>query len=88
MATTRRKAKLRPLVLTAAYVPAEEGGYVAEILEATGVHTQGETFEEARRNLFDAIELMLEEAPRQFGARKAEMPPGAVSERIFVLVPA
>ncbi|MBI4618444.1 MAG: type II toxin-antitoxin system HicB family antitoxin [Planctomycetes bacterium] len=75
------------MALTTAYVPAKEGGYVAEILEATGVHTQGESFEEARKNLLEVIALMLEEAPHQFGDREAEAPPGALMERIFVLLP-
>lgn len=94
MATTRKNAparrrnpaKRRALALTAAYTPAEEGGYVVEVLEAIGVHTQGETFEEARANLHDVVALMLEEAPAQFGVRKTEPPPGALLEKIFVLL--
>jgi predicted RNase H-like HicB family nuclease len=84
---TKKKKRLRPLALTAAYLPASEGGYVAEVLEATGVHTQGETFEETRQNLFQVIELMLDEAPHQFGGRRAELPPGAITERIYILRP-
>lgn len=72
-------------MLTAAYVPAEEGGYMAEVLEAMGVHSQGETFAEARANLFEAISLMLEEAPHQIGGTRAEVPPEALTETIFVL---
>ena len=84
-AATRRKRKT--LSLTAAYVPAKEGGYVAEILEATGVHSQGDTFESARANLHAAVALMLEEAPYQFGRKAAVPPPGAVLETLFALVP-
>ncbi len=76
------------MVLTAAYLPAEEGGYTAEILEAVGVHSQGETFDEARANLHEVVALMLEEAPKQFAMRKVSSPPGALLERLFVVLPA
>ena len=82
----RRKA-LRALELTAAYCPAAEGGYTVEILEAKGVHSQGDTFEEARRNLYEVVALMLEEAPHQFGLPPASPAPGALLEKLFVLVP-
>lgn len=74
-------------MLTAAYLPADEGGYTVEVLEATGVHSQGSTFDEARANLHEVIALMLEEAPEQFAARKASPPPGALLERVFVVLP-
>ena len=81
MGTSTRKsrprgvnAKRKTLSLTAAYVPAAEGGYVAEILEATGVHSQGDTFETARANLHAVVALMLEEAPHQFGTKPAVVP--------------
>lgn len=45
---------------TAVYEPAEEGGYVAWIEELPGANTQGETLEEARVNLREAVELLLE----------------------------
>ena len=45
---------------TAVYQPAEEGGFVAYVEELPGAITQGETIEEARANLRDAIELVLE----------------------------
>lgn len=77
----------KALTLTAAYAPATEGGYAAEILEATGVHSQGDTFEEARANLHAVVALMLEEAPHQFGKKATAAPPGAVLERLFALVP-
>jgi predicted RNase H-like HicB family nuclease len=95
MSTTRAKAahrgartkpKRKALSLTAAYLPAQEGGYTAEILEAIGVHSQGDTFEEARANLHAAVALMLEEAPHQFQRKKAVVPPGAILEKLFALV--
>ncbi|HUP59125.1 MAG TPA: type II toxin-antitoxin system HicB family antitoxin [Thermoanaerobaculia bacterium] len=45
---------------TAVYQPAEEGGFIAFVEEIPGAITQGETLEEARANLRDAIEVVLE----------------------------
>lgn len=45
---------------TAVYQEAEEGGYVAFVEELPGAITQGETLEEARQNLAEAIQLVLE----------------------------
>jgi predicted RNase H-like HicB family nuclease len=75
-------------MLTAAYLPAKEGGYTVEILEARGVYSQGASFEEARQNLHEVVSLMLEEAPHQFGLRREPVPPGALVEKLFVLLPA
>jgi predicted RNase H-like HicB family nuclease len=38
----------------------EGGGYVAYVEELPGAITQGETIDEARENLRDAVELLLE----------------------------
>jgi predicted RNase H-like HicB family nuclease len=46
--------------LTAVYEKAPEGGYVAWVEELRGANTQGETLEEARENLREAIALILE----------------------------
>jgi len=46
--------------LTAVYEPAEEGGYVAWLEEMPGVRTQGNSLEEAKENLRDALTLSLE----------------------------
>lgn len=48
------------LQLTAVFEEAEEGGYIAYIAEMDGVNTQGETIEEAKDNLLDAFNLMME----------------------------
>ena len=51
------------LRFTAVYeeVPKQEGGgYVAYVEELPGAITQGDTLEEARDNLRDAVELLLE----------------------------
>jgi predicted RNase H-like HicB family nuclease len=46
--------------LTAVFQEAPEGGYVAFALEMPGAASQGETLEEARDNLEDAIRLLIE----------------------------
>jgi predicted RNase H-like HicB family nuclease len=45
---------------TAVYEAAEEGGYIAYAAELPGAISQGETLDEARRNLAEAIQLILE----------------------------
>mgnify|MGYP003388910016 CR=1 FL=1 len=45
---------------TAVYVPCPEGGYSAFVEEMPGANTQGETLEEARANLAEAVEMVLE----------------------------
>lgn len=47
--------------MTAIFEPCEEGGYLAYIEEIPGINSQGETIEEAKENLTDAINLMFEE---------------------------
>lgn len=42
------------------FEPAEEGGYIAFVEELPGANTQGETLEEARENLAEAVALILE----------------------------
>ena len=45
---------------TAIYEPAADGRYVAYVAELPGPNTQGETVEEARQNLKDAVEMLLD----------------------------
>jgi predicted RNase H-like HicB family nuclease len=45
---------------TAVFQPADEGGFVAWVEELPGANTQGETLDEARENLREAVELILE----------------------------
>lgn len=54
--------------LSAILTPAPEGGYVAYNPE-TGTTTQGETVEDAMRNLCEATELYLEEFPLTVSGR-------------------
>ena len=46
--------------LTAVFEEAEEGGYIAFFEELPGVNTQGETLEEIKINLLDALDLMMD----------------------------
>ncbi len=48
------------LDLTALFEPAPEGGYVARFAELPDVFSEGETLEEARANLFDALQLVMD----------------------------
>ena len=73
------------LTLTAVYeeIPDNEGGgYVAYVEELPGAITQGDTLEEARENLRDAIELLLE-ANRELTGR-AQMGQKVTREKIQV----
>jgi len=47
-------------MFTAIFQEAEEGGYIAFVAELPGANTQGETLDEARENLRDAVEVILE----------------------------
>ena len=46
--------------ITAVFQPSPEGGYVAFVEELPGANTQGETIEDARTNLQEAVLLVLE----------------------------
>lgn len=48
------------LELTAVFRKDPDGGYVAFVEELPGANTQGETIEEARSNLREAVVLVLE----------------------------
>ena len=53
----RSKTKL----VTVIYEPAAEGGYVAYAPSLPGCNTQGDTLEEAEKNITEVVELYLEE---------------------------
>ena len=63
--------------LTAVYVVAPEGGYTAFIEEIPGAISEGETIEEARENLADALRMVLE-SNRELA--RAEEPVAALRE--------
>ena len=55
-----KKLTARSLSYSVFYEQAREGGYVALVPALAGCHTQGETLEEAERNVKEAIALYLE----------------------------
>jgi predicted RNase H-like HicB family nuclease len=61
--------------LTAVIEPAPEGGFWAICLEIPGANGQGETMEEARKDLQAAIELLLEDREADISRG---LPPDAV----------
>jgi predicted RNase H-like HicB family nuclease len=54
------------LTLTAIFEEVEEGGFIGYVAELPGANTQGETLEEVRENLSEAIELILTSNREQF----------------------
>jgi len=46
--------------LTAVFEEAEEGSYIAFFEELPGVNSQGETLSEAKANLFEALNLVMD----------------------------
>ena len=62
------------VTLTTIFEEAEEGGYIGYVAELPGANTQGETIEEARENLAEAIQLILETNREQF---ERQLAPGA-----------
>lgn len=51
------------LDLTIVFEPGEEGWIIASIPEVAGVFSQGQTRQEARANVIDALRLMLSPEP-------------------------
>jgi len=49
----------------AIFTQEKEGGYSVSIPVLPGCHSQGETFEEARKNIAEAIELYLDDADEE-----------------------
>lgn len=46
--------------LTAVFEASEEGGFIGSIEEIPGVNTQGETIEETKINLLEALNLIVD----------------------------
>lgn len=69
------------LTYTVVFEPAEEGGYVASVPSLPGCVSEGETFEEVKKNVHEAIEGYL----AVLAAHGDDIPQES-SERIFSLV--
>ena len=63
---SRGRHQMTELTLTAIYEEATEGGFIGYVAELPGANTQGETLEEARENLSEAIQLILEANREEF----------------------
>jgi predicted RNase H-like HicB family nuclease len=55
-----KKIKKKFLSFPVIYEAAEEGGYVASVPILPGCHTQGDTLEDAEKNIKEAVLLYLE----------------------------
>ena len=69
--------------LTTAFVPAPEGGFTCHFEEWPEIFSEGETVDEARGNLWDALEQVM--AYHREEARKHAVP-GAVREELKLAV--
>jgi predicted RNase H-like HicB family nuclease len=65
--------------LTAVFEPAKEGGYTCFLEEIPAAISQGETLEEAKSNLLDALKLVLE-CQRELAEK--DLSPNAVRQPI------
>ena len=70
--------------LTAIFIQVPEG-YIAFVEELPGANTQGDTLEEARENLREAVELVIE-ANRELAATSLAGRP-VIRERFELTVP-
>ena len=66
---------------TAIIEPAEEGGYWAISPEMPGANGQGETIEETKKSLIDAIQLLIED--RREDALRG-LPANAIQDTVLV----
>ena len=55
-----RKSKKDTYSYAVVFTPAEEGGYTATVPYLPGCISEGDTFEEAKKNITEAIELYTE----------------------------
>ncbi|HEX8922591.1 MAG TPA: type II toxin-antitoxin system HicB family antitoxin [Pyrinomonadaceae bacterium] len=72
------------LTLTAIYEEAAEGGYIGYVAELPGANTQGETLEEVRENLIDAVQMLLE-ANREEAERRLSQSPRTVTRETLTV---
>ena len=68
--------------VTAVFEPAQEGGYTCFVEEIPAAVSQGETLEEARANLLDALKLVLQ-CQRELA--EENLSPNAVRETIELI---
>jgi len=66
---------------TAIIEPADEGGFWAICPEVPGANGQGETIEETKQNLKDAIELLMEDRTEDI---LRGLPADAIREKVLI----
>jgi predicted RNase H-like HicB family nuclease len=69
---------------TAAFEPAEEGGYIVTFPAIPGLATQGETLIEARAMAADCLRAYLESLHKDGEPLPYEAPEGRITERLTV----
>lgn len=74
---------MNELKLTAIYEKADEGGYIGYVAELPGANTQGETIEETRENLKEAVSLLLE-CYREEAENRISLSLGAKKEELIL----
>ncbi len=75
----RGECYVADMKLTAVFEPAKEGGYTCFVEEIPAAISEGETLEEAKRNLLEALKLVLQ-CYREMAEN--EVSPNAVRESI------
>jgi predicted RNase H-like HicB family nuclease len=68
--------------LTGVFEPAREGGYTCFVEEVPAAISQGETLEEAKANLLDALRLVLQ-CQRELAEK--DLSPNAVREPLHLI---
>lgn len=68
---------------TAIFEEAPEGGYIGYVAELPGANTQGETLDETRENLREAVSLLLE-CYREDADKRAAEALNATKEELFL----
>lgn len=78
------RKKIKILEYNAVFLAEDDGGYSVSVPDLPGCHSQGNTFEEAKLNIAEAIALYLEDADENLyhqtpeESRKAFMAPVSV----------
>lgn len=65
--------------LTGVFLPESEGGYSCFVEEIPGAISQGETLEEAKANLVDALRMVVE-CQRELAER--DLAPGSIKQTL------
>jgi predicted RNase H-like HicB family nuclease len=60
-----KRKNVRILEYNTIFTPEEEGGYSVSVPDLPGCFSQGDTFEEAKKNIAEAIELYLEDVDKE-----------------------